>query len=148
MLLIKKTFRDIRKNRVQFLAIFLMMFFGCFLFSGITGEWNGLKTSWKSYIDRQELADQWAYKKAFSKAELEKLKSDKRVEKAEGRLFLPMNLEGKDKTSIDCYFAQTNMVSRLYIKSGEAFNSSKKGIWLDELFARENGYKTDRKAHV
>lgn len=142
MILIKKTFRDIRKNRVQFLAIFLMMFFGCFLFSGITGEWNGLKTSWKSYIDRQELADQWAYKKAFSKAELEKLKSDKRVEKAEGRLFLPMNLEGKDKTSIDCYFAQTNMVSRLYIKSGEAFNSSKKGIWLDELFAKENGYKT------
>lgn len=141
-MLIKKTFRDIKKNKVQFLAIFLMMFFGCFLFSGITGEWSGLSSHWNTYIKKQNLADQWVYKQSFSKQDIKRLKEDEDIVQAEGRYLLPMSLRGREKTSVDCYFAESSKISKLLVRDGERFNSKKQGIWLDELFAKQNGLHT------
>lgn len=141
-MLIKKTLRDIRKSKVQFLAIFLMMFFGCFLFSGITGEWSGLLSHFQTYIKTQDLADQWVYRSSFSRQDVKRLKKDKKVKQAEGRLLMPMNLKGREKTSVDCYFADSNKISKLFVKCGESFDSRKKGVWLDEMFAKKNGFGT------
>lgn len=141
-MLIKKTFRDIRKNKVQFLAIFLMMFFGCFLFSGITGEWSGLLSRFDAYINNQKLADQWLYGDSFTKQDIKRLKKDKKIEQAEGRLFIPMSLKGREKTAIDCYAADSNQISRLLIRDGQGFDSRRRGVWLDDLFAKKNGFRT------
>lgn len=139
-MLVRKILRDIRKNKVQFLAIFLMMFMGCFLFSGITGEWNGLKEHFDRFIEEQNIADVWAYKQV-SEDERKTLCSDKRIAEAEGRMVLPVILAGKEDTSLDCYIAKENRISRLYILEGISFDSERKGVWLDASFARENHYK-------
>ena len=94
-MLIRKMRRDIVKNRVQFLAIFLMMFFGCFLYSGITGEWNGLWNHFDTFRSEQNLADEWAYRETFSEEELSKVKADPQIRQAEGRLCLPATVQGK-----------------------------------------------------
>lgn len=146
-MLIRKMLRDIQRNKVQFLAIFLMMFFGCFLFSGITGEWNGMQRHFDEFIEEQNLADYWAYKTdtkqgGFTAAEQKSLDENEEISEYEGRMVVPMvDSENKD-TSLTCYFAEKNILSRLYVVEGESFDSEKKGIWLDALFAKANNYET------
>lgn len=140
-MLIRKMLRDIVKNKVQFLAIFLMMFFGCFLYAGITGEWSGLQTNFDTYREEQNLADEWGYGEAFSEEELEEVKADSRIRQAEGRLCMPASVQGKKDASLTCYAAGGNAISRLYLTEGTAFDSTSEGVWLDALFAGENGYR-------
>ena len=52
MSLSKKMLRDIRINKTQFIAIFLMAFIGIFAYSGIYSEYYGLvQTSDEFYAD-------------------------------------------------------------------------------------------------
>ena len=44
-MLFKKMIRDLWKNKVQFGAIFIMMFLGVFIFSGISSEYHGLEVA-------------------------------------------------------------------------------------------------------
>lgn len=136
-MLIRKMLRDIYKNKVQFTAIFLMMFIGCFLFSGITGEWKGLEKHFNDYIHNQNMADIWAFHN-FTDTDMEKIRRDDRITEAEGRMVLPMAPSGNKEASLDCYVAESNNISRLHVKEGVPFDSSKKGIWLDALYAGEN----------
>lgn len=139
-MLTKKMLRDIRRNKVQFMAIFLMMFVGCFLFSGITGEWRGLEEHFQTYIDEQNMADMWTYGDLTGR-DIDKIRNDVRINEAEGRMVLPMVPAGNKESTLQCYMAQSSHISKLYVKKGIAYDSSKKGIWLDALYARENSYK-------
>ena len=47
---VKKMIRDLWKNKVQFGAIFIMMFLGVFIFSGISSEYHGLEVALNNYI--------------------------------------------------------------------------------------------------
>lgn len=140
-MLIRKMVRDIGKNKVQFAAIFLMMFFGCFLFSGISGEWNGMQSHFERYIEEQNLADRWAYGESFTEQDIQKLREDRRVHNIEGRMLLPMVPSGSEGVSLDCYITEDNKISQMYVVQGSSFDSAREGIWLDELFAGENDYK-------
>ena len=62
MSLFKKMLRDIKINRTQFIAIFLMAFLGIFAYCGIYAEYYGLEqTSSQFYMDTN-LADGWTSK--------------------------------------------------------------------------------------
>lgn len=139
-MLMRKMLRDIRRNKVQFTAIFLMMFFGCFLFSGITGEWNGLEKHFQEYVKNQNMADMWAFGE-FSETDITKVREDERIEDAEGRMVFPAVPSDNKEAVVNCYVAEEDDISRLYVKEGIAFDSSKKGVWLDALFAEKNGLK-------
>ena len=54
-MLIRKMLRDVWKNKVPFVAIFLMMFAGNFIFSGITSEYNGMNKSFHSFSQQAML---------------------------------------------------------------------------------------------
>lgn len=82
VMLIRKMLRDIYKNKVQFTAIFLMMFIGCFLFPVITGEWKGLEKHFNDYIHNQNMADIWAFHN-FTDTDMEKIRKDDRITEAE-----------------------------------------------------------------
>lgn len=69
-MLIRKMLRDVWKNKVPFIAIFLMMFAGNFIFSGITCEYNGMSQSFYSYIERTNLADAWVTGKSFEPSDI------------------------------------------------------------------------------
>lgn len=147
-MLIKKMLRDLRRNKVQFMAIFLMMFCGCFLFSGITGEWNGLKSHFEQYITDQNLADVWVFKQTVTDEDFEKLKEDKRITDVEERLVLPVVPRKNKEASLDLYVTGENNISALCVREGIPFDSGKEGIWLDALFAEENDYRLGDEARL
>ncbi|MDV9527876.1 ABC transporter permease, partial [Clostridioides difficile] len=101
-MLTRKMLRDIYKNKVQFTAIFLMMFIGCFLFSGITGEWKGLERNFNNYLHNQNMADIWAFHH-FTENDLEQVRNDDRITEAEGRMLLPMVPTDNREASLDTY---------------------------------------------
>ena len=79
-MLIRKMFRDVWKNKVPFIAIFLMMFAGNFIFSGITSEYNGMHKTFHSYIKETNLADAWILEDNFQSSDIEQLKKKSSVE--------------------------------------------------------------------
>ena len=82
-MLIRKMFRDVWKNKVPFIAIFLMMFAGNFIFSGITSEYNGMHKTFHSYIKETNLADAWILEDNFQSSDIEQLKKKSSVEDVE-----------------------------------------------------------------
>ena len=61
MSLSKKMLRDIKINKTQFLAIFLMAFLGIFAYCGIYGEYYGLVQTSDAYYAQTNMADGWIY---------------------------------------------------------------------------------------
>ena len=46
VMLTRKMLRDVWKSKTSFLAIFLLMLMGCYIFSGISSEYQGCKKAW------------------------------------------------------------------------------------------------------
>ena len=61
MSLSKKMLRDIKINKTQFIAIFLMAFLGIFAYCGIYGEYYGLEQASNEFYTDTNLADGWIY---------------------------------------------------------------------------------------
>ncbi len=141
VMLIRKMFRDIWKNKVPFIAIFLMMLAGNFIFSGITCEYNGINKSFHSFVDKTNLADAWITSERFDKAKVNELESKSNILKIEKRLYLSSTLEHDKNKSVDFYVLDNqNSISKIAVADGEKYDTTKKGIWIDLLFAQENDY--------
>lgn len=141
-MLIRKMVRDVWKNKVPFAAVFLMMFVGNFIFSGITGEYNGMSRTFHSYIEKTNLADAWVVDSDFQPSDLEQLKKKSTVENVEKRALLTSALKDTADKTIDLYvLAGENTISKLNVIAGETYSPHISGIWLDAAFAKENGYK-------
>lgn len=139
VMLIRKMLRDIWKNKVPFLAIFLMLFAGNFIFSGITSEYTGMSQYFHWFIQETNMADAWVFGKQFSEQTIDQLKEETGILDAEKRMLLPSTLDTKQKQAIDLYILDNqNNISAIKITKGKAYSKSAKGIWLDVTFAKEN----------
>lgn len=142
VMLIRKMFRDVWKNKVPFIAIFLMMFAGNFIFSGITCEYNGMEKSFHSFVEDMNLADAWIMSKDFKTSDIQKLENQSNITDIEQRLLLSSTLENNEKKSIDLYvLSNENSISKINVVSGEKYSQNKDGIWLDTTFAQKNNYE-------
>ncbi len=149
-MLIRKMLRDVWKNKVPFIAIFLMMFAGNFIFSGITCEYNGIRQSFHSFIEETNLADAWVTvnetamdhtRNGFTDSDLRKLEQEDAVSQAEGRTLLNTVLKGDSDKSVDLYVLDgDNQISRMKVVSGQEYGTDRDGVWLDRDFAGKNGY--------
>ena len=73
MSLSKKMLRDIKINKTQFIAIFLMAFLGIFAYCGIYAEYYGLVQTSDNYYAQTNLADGWVYNTSFSDVSVDKI---------------------------------------------------------------------------
>ena len=141
-MLIRKMLRDVWKNKVPFIAIFLMMFAGNFIFSGITSEYNGMNKSFHSFIEETNLADVWVTSNGFNSTDIQTLKDDKNILNVEQRLLLNATLSNKSEKSVDLYVLDnTNEISKIKVIAGKNYSADIDGLWLDYTFANENDYK-------
>ena len=116
-MLIRKMLRDVWKNKVPFVAIFLMMFAGNFIFSGITSEYNGMNKSFHSFIEETNLADVWVTSNGFNSTDIQTLKDDKNISNVEQRLLLNATLSNNSEKSVDLYVLDnTNAVSYTHLR--------------------------------
>lgn len=137
----KKIIRDIKQNKMQFFNIFIMVFLGVFVFTGIHSYMDGMQESANKYYESNNLQDIWITGENFSKDDLEKVKNIQNVNQAERVLTISTELENKDNVTLETNFIESNDISKMYIVEGENFEKDKKGIWLDSYLAKNLNLK-------
>ena len=140
-MLLKKMFRDIKFNISHFITIFLMIFLGILVFSGIKAYMNGMENAASKFYTNTNLEDLIAISNNFDEDMLDKIKSTEHVLNAERKLTLTSVIKDMDDRTLELNFIESNNIAKLHIVSGEEFDKSKSGIWLDEYFANKNNLK-------
>lgn len=140
-MLLRKMFRDIKGNMVQFVSIFLMTFLGIFIFTGMNAVGEGMNQSSQRFYEKTNLADAFIYGINFTEDDLMRLKAASGVDNAEGRLQLNAALEKDAKKTLQLNVVESNQISSNYLVTGEAFAPEADGIWLDSSFAKANSVK-------
>lgn len=146
----KKMWREIRQNKIQFLSIFIMIFLGAFIYSGVGGEWRGIQKTSEEYLNETNAADFWLSSKGFADNDLTLLDSLKEVNQVEGKMVIPAVTSGKNDSQLELNFTTRNKISKVKLMKGSAFDINTKGIWLDEAYAKANRLKvgTDFKLFI
>lgn len=132
----KKILRDIKLNKSQFATIFLMVFLGVFVFSGIHAYMDGMKISGDNYYEKNNLEDICISGENFTKDDLEAVRKLDNVRDAERVLTITTNLENYEDVTLEANFIESNNISEMYIVAGEKFSINKQGVWLDAYLAK------------
>ena len=134
MSLSKKMLRDIKINRTQFIAIFLMAFLGIFAYCGIYGEYYGLEQTSNDYYAQTNLADGWIYNDNFDDASVDKVAEFSTQTDRQGVIQAVADIENNPDMTL--HFVENGTISKFYSTEGSEFNASDdSGVWLDKRFA-------------
>ena len=128
VMLTRKMLRDVWKSKASFLAIFLLMFMGCYIFSGISSEYHGMQESLDTFMKECDMADVTVMAESFPKQYSQDIQTQE-----------VMSLSAyfqHDDTSLDVHIIKENKISKLTIMEGKAFDTTSDGVWLDERFAK------------
>ena len=137
----KKMFRDILQNKSQFITIFLMVLIGVMVYVGIEAYMNGMTKTADTFYSENNLQDLNVLGAGFTEDDLSDIKKIDNVNNAERKLVVTgIDADDKDKTFL-VSFIESNEISKFYVMSGEGFDYTKKGAWLDNFYAEENGLK-------
>ena len=138
-MLIRKMFRDIKKNLSQFITIFLMVLIGVMAYSGIEAYMDGMKETADTFYSENNLQDLNVIGANFTSDDLNNIKNMDHVKDAERKLSLTATTDN-DKTLL-LNFIESNNISKFYVVKGEKFDKEKSGVWLDQFYADENNIK-------
>lgn len=134
----KKMLRDIKFNLSQFITIFLMIFLGVMVYSGIRSYMDGMERSANKFYTECNLQDLNVIGANFSSEDLDKIKSFDHVNGAERKLVVSGTMESDEDRTLQINFIESNEICKFYVVNGEAFEKDKKGLWLDEYYAINN----------
>lgn len=137
----KKILRDIKLNKMQFFNIFIMVFLGVFVFTGIHSYMDGMIVSGNKYYENNNLQDIWLTGENFSAEDLNNVKKINNVRNAQRVLSIQTDLENYKDVVLETNFIESNEISKMYIVDGEAFSKEKSGIWLDSYLAKNLNLK-------
>ena len=82
-MLYKKLIRDLSSHKLQFIAIFLMVFLAVFIYVGIGSEAFGFDQEVKSYYNETNMANVWVYGDSFNSVSVDKINNMSSVEGVE-----------------------------------------------------------------
>ena len=82
----KKMIRDIKQNLSQFITIFLMVFIGVMVYSGIESYMEGMKQTANNFYTQNNLQDLNVIGANFTKEDLDNIKKIDHVKNAERKL--------------------------------------------------------------
>lgn len=134
VMLYRKMLRDVWKQKSSFLSIFLLMFMGCYIFSGITTEYHGMQTYSDSYHAESNMADALLQGTHLSKLQDSNLDTQEVMK-------LSSTLQGHEDISLEVNIIKENRISKMKVMDGVNFDPSLDGVWLDERFAQAHGYR-------
>ena len=134
MSLSKKMLRDIKINKAQFIAIFLMAFLGIFAYTGIYAEYYGLVQTSDGFYADTNMADAWIYNTDFDDASLDKV--NEFTTQSDRQEVIESQAKLDNKPDVKLHFIENGTISKFYATEGEEFNpDDASGIWLDARFA-------------
>ncbi|MCR5356836.1 MAG: ABC transporter permease [Lachnospiraceae bacterium] len=137
-MLARKMWRDLLKNKTQFISIFLMSMLGMMIFVGIDAESAGGAYAANKYYKQYNLCDIWIQGAGFSDDDVRTAEKVTGVKAVEKRLAVTGTAEKYDNAYMYINFMNTNDINRLMLYEGEPFEEDAQGVWLQEWFARTN----------
>ncbi|MEG0593482.1 MAG: ABC transporter permease, partial [Coprobacillus sp.] len=137
-MLFRKMWRDILQQKAQFIAIFIMIFLGVFIYTGINSEWNGLLYHSQNFYNETHLSDGLVMGESFNKEDIDKLKENNDIIDAERRAVFQVHEKSNKNKSIELYLLEETSLSQMKVMKGEAFSLDKTGIWINQNYANEN----------
>ena len=139
-----KMLRDMKINKTQFIAIFLMAFIGIFAYSGIYSEYYGLVQTFDEFYADTNMADGWVYNTDFDDLSVDKINEFTTQTDRQEVVQSVADLEGKP--DITLHFTEKGTISKFYATEGKDFDASDdSGVWLDERFAEARDLKVGDK---
>ncbi|MBQ9443245.1 MAG: ABC transporter permease [Lachnospiraceae bacterium] len=138
-MLLRKMWRDLLQNKVQFFSIFLLSLLGIFVFAGLDSEASGMAKYESLYYEETDLADMWVQGKKFKNEDLNKIRAIPGVVTAEKRLRIDGKAELEEEHDLQMNFIDSNEISRMRIIKGEPFEPGEGGVWLEQTFAEHQG---------
>ena len=136
MSLSKKMLRDIKINKTQFIAIFLMAFLGIFAYCGIYAEYYGLEQTSNDFYTQTNLADGWVFNDDFDDSTVGKINDF--ATQTDRQEVVKSVADMENNPDITLHFTEKGTISKFYSTEGEDFNpQDDSGVWLDKRFAEE-----------
>lgn len=129
----KKMLRDVLQQKAQFFSIFFMCFLGMFIYSGIDGEWRGMKQESELLYEEAHIADAIVYGVDDT---LDQLTF---INQIETRALVYAKDITNDEHDLHVYAIHEGDLSSMVISEGEAYSPTKDGLWLDAEYAKANG---------
>ena len=117
-----KMLRDMKINKTQFIAIFLMAFIGIFAYSGIYSEYYGLVQTSDGFYEDTNLADGWVYNTDFDDLSVDKVNEFTAQTDRQEVVQSVVDLEGKP--DITLHFTEKGTISKFYTTAGKDFDAS------------------------
>lgn len=133
--------RDLRKNKTQFISIFLMSLLGMLVFVGLDAESSGAGAAVESYYSKYNLCDIWVAGSGFSNDDVITANKVPGVKNVEKRLSLTGTCEKYDNAYMYINFMDSNDINSLMLYEGEPFDENTEGAWVQEWFCRHNNIK-------
>ncbi len=115
----KKMIRDMKLNKSQFIAIFLMVFLGVFAYCGVRSYMGGMTESANKFYSECNLEDLTVMGENFTQDDLNKIKSIKNVKDAERKLTIRTTVDSHEEKTMELSFIESNNISKFYIIDGE-----------------------------
>ena len=147
-MLLRKMWRDLRRNKTQFISIFLMSLLGMLVFVGIDAESSGAAEAADNYYKKYNLCDIWIAGAGFSDDDVRTAKKITGIENVEKRLSLTGTAEKYDNAYMYVNFMNSNEINKLMLYDGEPYEEDSEGIWLEEWFCRKNNIKVGDKFSI
>ncbi|MDD6285656.1 MAG: ABC transporter permease [Methanobacteriaceae archaeon] len=135
-MLYKKMIRDLSDHKLQFIAIFLMIFLAVGTFVGIGSEGYGVEEQLNKYYDQTNMANVWLYNDNFDNIATEKIQNMSATKQLERQLVISTIENQTNNPEVDLHFVENNTLSKYYPVTGSDLNiDDTDGVWLDKKYA-------------
>lgn len=134
-MLIKKMFRDMKKNWFPFVSILILSYLALFLYTGMSCSNIGIRQLRSEYHKETNLADIWIYGMDMTDDTCSKIDDVSNVDASQLRMKL--TAESTEGYQIDLYAEKENNITVPYNMDGADFDAgAQQGIWLNSRYAK------------
>lgn len=134
-MLIKKMFRDMKKNWFPFVSILVLSYLALFLYTGMSCSNIGIRQLRSEYHKETNLADIWIYGMDMTDDICSKIDAISDVD--DSQLRMKLTAESTEGYQIDLYAEKENNITVPYNMDGADFDAgAQQGIWLNSRYAK------------
>lgn len=134
-MLIKKMFRDMKKNWFPFVSILILSYLALFLYTGMSCSNIGIRQLRSEYHKETNLADIWIYGMDMTDDICGKIDAISDVD--DSQLRMKLTAESTEGNQIDLYAEKENNITVPYNMDGADFDAgAQQGIWLNSRYAK------------
>ncbi len=137
----RKLFRDMWRNRMQFVAMILLCALGTWVFSGLDAAWRMLDFSMKRYFAEQRMTDFWVHKAPMDQEAQTKIQNTPGVLEVQTRATFEAEVDLPHEPTLQVHaYEEAIRLNVPILLAGEALeNHDLRGCLLENQFAQANG---------